>query len=188
LIHTDTQSIATIAGIAQQFTIVLGYIINALLMPHLGPYRTNALALLICVVACLIYGFVSVYNRAFFWVALEIMGVGFGMVGPSYQAIVSMHVTQKHQGKLQSVYLIVSLVSIAIGSVIFSKYLFDAKKRGLAAGTPFFAAGICITISLLMFLAISGCATRKGRAEAAEEAAAEVGAGGAPVAVVAQKC
>lgn len=151
-VHAFTQADAV-------FPALLMNVVTALFLPisvavstpdRLGPAITLALGILLCFAGTLVLAFFSPFHIAAVWVAVCILGAGFGMAAPAGNALLTCLVANTEQARLQGIMAVFALFGLGLGAPLFAKGLFNAAAVDFAAGVPFVVAALFDFVSLLL--------------------------------------
>jgi DHA1 family tetracycline resistance protein-like MFS transporter len=149
------QLTAAIPGVAIQPFIIAGALSNSFFAKRLNLGQLFLFGLGWQVACYAGLAFLAPYSDAMCWLCDLALGVGIGIVIPTYQALCTMGVPPEQQGKVQSIMTIASSMGQVIGGLIYGPLLFDAGARGVHAGVPFIASAGLNIIAMLIFATFS---------------------------------
>jgi DHA1 family tetracycline resistance protein-like MFS transporter len=149
------QLTAAIPAVAIQPFIIAGAMSNSFLAKRFNLGQVFLFGLGWQVACYLGLAFLAPYSDAMCWLCDLALGVGIGIVIPTYQALCTMGVPPEQQGKVQSIMTIAQSMGQVIGGLVYGPLLFDAGARGVHAGVPFIASAGLNVIAMLIFATLS---------------------------------
>jgi len=149
------QANASLARPAWHVALVAGAAMSSGVSRHLGPRGAFASALVLMAVGFFICGLGGPFldhAELFFWFGTVCLGgTGLGILTPSFQAIISIRVTNSEQGKLFSLVIVINIIcGLAFGQ-LWPQLFFDARADGWKKGLPWIASAVAFLIMLIWF-------------------------------------
>lgn len=168
-----SQAVASLTGIVQPGSMVLGSIASSYLLPKAGATGASCIAILIFGLTYVYIGLGAFYREAariFFWSGMLLIGFGMGISAPAFFSMISPRVSTKDQGKLMSISVFGVLIGTATGVYGFTNYAFDSTSPNpwSLAGGWFIASGIMgvvLVLNCMVFFLYLAPETRSRRGQ-----------------------
>eukprot|EP00928_Gymnodinium_smaydae_P045269 TRINITY_DN30199_c0_g1_i1.p1 TRINITY_DN30199_c0_g1~~TRINITY_DN30199_c0_g1_i1.p1 ORF type:complete len:497 (+),score=35.38 TRINITY_DN30199_c0_g1_i1:60-1550(+) len=151
------QAVASLAGVVQPASILIGNFASVLLLERIGCYYANFVGHAILTLALFIVALGGPWRSAsgsLYWVGWALAGLSIGIIAPAGDAIASVRVGNSVQGKLFSAAATITLLGVAMGNFVWSNYLFVVQANPWRVALPWFASASIVSVSLVLAITL----------------------------------